>query len=108
MLIKRHFLVIDANFQERLGSRRLARLPVPIGKNLGARGYTLLDLLVQAGKQFADGFAVDRLIRQSDFQRWYSQIVLVTRNFASLIYSIQAEQETHFFLGQCNFLASQS
>ena len=88
----------ESQFRKSLLPLWIRRPVCSVGKYFRASGHFRRDLLVEAGKQFPDRFAVYRLIRQSEFERRYAQVVFIARHFVLLIQSLHAQQKSHFLL----------
>gem|GEM_PF-1670358 len=67
-------------------------------ENLGPFTNLPFYLLIQAGKEFTNWYAVDGLIRQGRLQAWLAGIVFITTYFDTFLHSLCAHKKSHFLL----------
>jgi hypothetical protein len=70
----------------------------PVSEDFGSFSHVLFDLLIQAGKKFANRSSIYRLIRQRRPKAWLAGELFVTTHLDSLIFAFEAQQKSHFLL----------
>src|ERR1039457_2129473 len=70
----------------------------PVREDFGSLGHLLFHLFIQAGKKFAHGSSIYRLIRQRRPKTWLTRELFVTAHFAPLIFALETQQKGRFLL----------
>src|ERR1039458_8067492 len=70
----------------------------PVTEDFGPLGHLLWDVLMQAGKKFANRSAINYLIRQRRPKTWFAGELFVTAYLGPLIFALEAQQKSRFLL----------